>query len=291
MVYSDPTHEKVQFLWTRSQPCPLHSLSPNVLREICLYVGEDCAFVPDLSLQSISVYDVKTRTVRVKQVSIPCMEGASYCFLESTTLLIAGGSFRGRCIGEAFMVRNWVVEELSRMRVGRENSGICAWHGVAYVFGGYNHSCEKFEDRKWQALPDMKQPRSQFTPVLHSTEVWLPCLRALALESFCLVTERFQTLPHDMPKNDFNPSVAFMTENKTLVVLSQSGFYYMYKENYPQKAVRGRYRHDEIEICAPAPAIYYRKQAYFRGKYNVMRFSLETERLRIVDDFPEKPVS
>jgi hypothetical protein len=131
-----------------------------------------------------------------------------------------------------------------------------------------------------------------FLPVLHGVEVYLPCLSARkpSLESFNLSTEQFRTLPHALHTQDLSPTVAFMEGDKTLVILSQNGCYYVLRMNNPQLVTGGSYRHDDIEICAPAPVIYYRKQAYFRGKYNVLSFSLEEQRLRIVGDFTEKQV-
>ena len=297
MAFQDSTTPKVLLIWVQHSPCPFHALSPNILREVCSYIGQLHPCVLDVGTCRIKMYEVRTKTVRVKYTNFDLLRGAVYSLLEGTTILVAGGArtHKGcaRFEGDSYIISNWAITQLPRMLVNRGNSGIYARQGVAYIFGGFEfkdlRTCEKYSAGQWLPLPDMKRARYSFTPVLHGSEVYLPCLsKQPLLESFSFHKEKFRSLPHNLPPNDNSLSVSFLTEDQSLVIISQSGNFYVYKEGSSRVAVVGKYNRNNLDICCcSSPVICKGREAYFRGLYEVCCFDLGRKELCRVADFTE----
>jgi hypothetical protein len=86
--------------------------------------------------------------------------------------------------------------------------------------------------------------------------------------------------------------VSFLTEDKSLVILAQSGHYYEFKEGIRTLAVRGKYsRCSDEKVKSASPVIRKGREVYFRAMYRVLRFNIDTKVMSFVDDFTEVLIS
>ena len=286
--WQDPDRAKVQLLWTSAYSSPVHSLSRNLLREICLYLGHYEVYVPAISQHLFRIFNVKSRTVRELYLDVIFSSGAVFCFTRGLEVIVVGG---WPAVEDVYTVNEGKAVRQVSMSTARGWPGIYYWEGRLYVFGGNNPpicSCEKRVDGHWLPLPDMAHERYSFNPCLYRTDLWLPDLypQHKVLESFSLLNEQFRVLPHTLPKQEYSNSIAYMTESHELVVISTAGAYVwadgeLCSKEYIIKPEEG------IRAYSPCPLLRYGADVYFSNfeQGQLGCFSKEKGTLRVVADF------
>ena len=285
----DPTHDKVQILWIRSLHTPIHSLSMNLLREICEYLGHLFVYVPAIHRNQYRIYNVQKRTVREGSLEVSFTDGAVFCFEERMRLIVVGG---WPAVRTASRIQDWKVTQCSSMKYERGWPGIFHWKHQTYVFGGGNPSiraCEKMRNDAWEELPSMEYERYSFNPCLYLSELLLPDIyqQHKVMESFSLIEEQFRVFPYTLPSDDSSNSMAYMTENNELVVISTSYFHYIWSPGRQQYAKHSQQQSGDIRAYSPCPLLPYKNHVYFSNfeRAQLGCFFLESEELQEVKDF------
>lgn len=281
---------KVQLLWTRRYSCPIKTLSLNLLREICTYLEQDLVFVPALCHDTFRLYNVRARTVNEYKLASTFTSGAVFCFTEGLEVIVVGGWSE---VGDVFAIKTGVAEKLNSMCVARAWPGIYHWKSQTYVFGGNNpssiSSCEKRREGNWQPLPDMAYARYSFNPCRHQYDLWLPDLYQghRVMESFSLEDEQFRLLPHSLPASDASNSIAYMSSNDELVVISESLSFYVWREGELCPQEHTVVSEGTIRAYCPCPLLCYGAEVYFSNFENgeLGCFSREMGKMREITDF------
>ena len=133
--WQDPDRAKVQLLWTSAYSSPVHSLSRNLLREICLYLGHYEVYVPAISQHLFRIFNVKSRTVRELYLDVIFSSGAVFCFTRGLEVIVVGG---WPAVEDVYTVNEGKAVRQVSMSTARGWPGIYYWEGRLYVFGGNN---------------------------------------------------------------------------------------------------------------------------------------------------------
>jgi len=151
-----------------SFPCSLDSLL--IVRNT---MGEQPAFLPLLSQQGISLYDLKEGKLGSEATHplVPCSQETTLCLLSSHSLM----SISGHAVSCLDILTSKCSNKQATIRP-RRASGAKRYAHFVYIFGGFGEkSAEKFDlaRNSWTKLEDMSRTKSRFTPAVYLQEAYL----------------------------------------------------------------------------------------------------------------------
>lgn len=235
--FSSLTLSKFLLFQAKSHSPYFQSLSFNVVREICSYLGFSTCFAM-LNDYRVSVFDLGA--LRWKQLS-PRLSPASvwsYGFnlvlLSPSQVFLCGGHIIGNfqvAVNEAITVSNWGVVELPPMRTARKDHGLVydEIHGVVCVFGGFTsyrqalRTAERFDlaKKEWRSLAYMTRITGKVHTCRHQTKVYLISesgeIEVLDLLSYALFTSKLTINPINSAKYFTFQGLLCGISNKTLI--------------------------------------------------------------------------
>lgn len=225
---------------------------------------------------------VAERTIKAKIVA-----GSVYCPTDNLTVLVLAANPPSSSVYEVDIAMNETAIQPD-MAKARAWPGVLL-HGVwLYVFGGDTpglKSCEKFNlaTSRWSSLPNMKTPKSAFSPCEHRGEVYLPCVRweQKALESFSLAKQQFQLLRPKLPFTMVD-SVAFHYAGELIVVARKVIQMARWKIGSEEEFRVSGYFKQENSALSKTPLVVKGKLGFFINAENgnLSLFDLETCSLR-----------
>lgn len=147
---------------------PLRLLSRNILREVCLYIGNS-VLLPVIFQSSLRLFSLGSGKV-AKEVSLPERFPlvSHFCLVSELQMF---------CLHHtaAFELRldSLVLSAVAALQAPRFKPGLAALHSVVYVFGGLGLCTnERLQDGQWAQIASSKE-RSAFTPAVYNEEIYL----------------------------------------------------------------------------------------------------------------------
>jgi len=202
---SPPTSDSIVFLLWLQRSHPLYrSLSPNILREVSCYLCPS-VFLVDVQPQRMRWFDVEerkwSRVVKLQSRVEVCITSRWVVLGDGKVLCCGGGGDPrlkiSRPARTAYELgREGTVQELPRMLKARGSHGLIEWRASVLVFGGSNcyavkqkllTACECLQLRRtkrWQSLPHMHSPRSNFNPCIYHAVIYLCGFGSNEIEAF-----------------------------------------------------------------------------------------------------------
>lgn len=226
--------EKVLFVWCYL--VNIRRLSTNIRREICRYLKPCCRLV-GVQDGYLTFYTFPGNRKRKVSHSHPFAPGTMHCWVNSTDLLFVGsGSFFETCplVPDVYSLntQDCTVTPHPSLLQARCRPGLICVRGTVYVFGGgsgfaYFRTCEQWPltENSWFPMPEMKQARCIFSPVLHCGLIYLPDVvnSSGVLEAYDTVKNTFEVVNVLLPSLS-QPSLAFRVED-TLMVISETAWW------------------------------------------------------------------
>lgn len=149
--------------------------------------------------------------------------GCSVIVLEGEQALVLGDK------ATLLNLNTMQLSELGKPSTSRVFAGILKHQSFIYAFGGQSPavcSCEvlDLEERSWDSLANMQQPRSAFTPCLYEESVYLADSSQVhrVIEVFDLSSKEFTALEMELPDSLRGRSVSFFVGSE-LVLLTNEG--------------------------------------------------------------------
>ena len=183
---------------------------------VTVTVPENPEYVPQclakVSPLNVRLFDCVTESWREGlslSSSVDCDNGTPVCFTDAKTLFVCG-RFRPTTASACFLdLNSGAVTVTNKMREKRGQHGLIHVNGTVYVFGGFTDrkvylaSCEKYDisQRAWFPLPSLANEKNSFTPVLHTTKIYLTSGRIPpTTEVFDIATETIAPFPVSLPR-------------------------------------------------------------------------------------------
>ena len=195
-----PRNPGVLLVWVRAHVSLFLRLSRGLTREICTYLSPDALWLAGFYLNRLYVCDFGETDYQVRnpvelRANVHTFR-ARWTTIDSTRLVLCGGKpieskDQRLALRRAYLIsRTGSVQELSNMLHGHSSHGLITWHGGVLVFGSLakpgGRKCERLDlkEMQWELLPELNQPRHDFTPAEWRNAVYLCGGGAASIEVF-----------------------------------------------------------------------------------------------------------
>jgi hypothetical protein len=294
-LQSKSTNPRVLLIWLKASATIYARLSRNIIREISPYfnpfptlvwVNEDNILLCDLG--SKRILPPRRFKNRYQKTFIQRNEGSRWTLLDANRVIISGGGcevsagLRYYTVGEpwtsAYVLCTTGQEArvLPTMLSGHCDHGLIVWKDAVLVFGSSSRpegvKCESLQltASQWTFLPELYQPRWDFTPVIWQEAVFL-------CGGMCSLIEMFNGVTINVLKLNllqFGKAVA-CTQGENLLILTSKHLTTLSKSRKLTNMGHGR-----ISINARANPVCYGGVIYqFYGKELHMFSATEGEEL------------
>ena len=214
---------QVYLLWVREVCTLYHSLSRNILREVCIYMqpNPSLAFFTDTDFQ---IHHFSPHTVTHTRPS-DLVQGCMITHIKDWEILCIGSYPASVSVSSMDLTTSTLTTE-APMCTSRNSPGVIKACDYIYVFGGVVDnfpltSSEKFNisTRQWSQIPDMDLPRYCFIPTVYRWDIYLySAFTHPELTSFNIHTQTYTPYPVPSIATAMYVSVAFIVDTDLYIV-------------------------------------------------------------------------
>lgn len=219
------TQERLSLIWLCRTSHLFKRICPNVRREIGQYFGSLYRYIPQISGNSLALYDSKTSTIAKSSLPVTFSQSSVFALIHTCRVL---------CLHPVGPQTNTYILDTSSLLLQSQGSlaalrcypGLINVAGNVYVFGGQKlQTAERLRVayKEWQPLPDMQHVRSGFMPCCLGSVIHLPSTTSSQVlwELFDVNKQQFHSLEKPLIPGIYDNSVSFFADWDLIVVSAQ----------------------------------------------------------------------
>ena len=219
------TQERLSLMWLCRSFRLFKPICPNVRREIGQYLGSLYRYIPQITGNSLSIYDSKTSTTTKSSLSLTFSYSSVFVLIHTSRILCLNPVGPQTDI-YILDTPSPILQLQGSLAALRSYPGLINVAGDVYVFGGQKlKTAERLRVayKEWKSLPDMQHVRSGFMPCCAGRDIHLPSATSSQVlwEVWDVSKQEYRSIEKPLIPGIYDNSVSFLAGWDLIVVSAQ----------------------------------------------------------------------